>query len=299
MFKYATLFSPGPFGGAEKIVLEASKHIQGHLWLIKESRNPAPCEAFEKRCKELGVKYKTFQCNSQLDLKTIKLIRREIKKHNVGLVHSHGLKANFLNAFLPVKRVATQHGRTSHTLKMRIIEFIENLAIARMDALICVSKKMYNQESFRKKHLVENFISEMPEKMHYSTSGALRLLYVGRLSPEKNLAPLVQSVANNNEIHLTIAGIGSELPRLQSIAKGQENISFLGFQNDVSSLMLNHDALALPSLREGLPIVLIEAVTTGLPIFASNVGGIPDLVSTNGILFDPADNTAIHDKLIK
>ena len=295
--KIVTLFSPGPFGGAEKLVIEAAKRSTSLLWLIKESRNPTPCTSFEQMCLDEGVEFKTYTSFSQLDFKLIGKLRSDIVSENIELIHSHGLKANFINSFLQSKKVATQHGRTSHTFKMRVLEFIENLALTRMDALICVSKVMFEVENSKRKHLVENFITKVTQKENYDIDKNIKMLYVGRLSPEKNLPPLIEAITQTQGVDLSIVGTGSEEPILKEMAGSIENIRFLGFQKDIPSLMLEHDVLALPSLREGLPIVLIEAITCGLPIFASNVGGIPDLVKENGVLFDPKNQMDLKNKL--
>ena len=68
-----------------------------------------------------------------------------------------------------------------------------------------------------------------------------------------------------------------------------KNIFFCGLTNDVYSVMESSDIFVLPSLFEGMPMTLIEAMGTGMPILASNVGGIPDMIENekSGLLCEP------------
>jgi glycosyltransferase involved in cell wall biosynthesis len=75
-----------------------------------------------------------------------------------------------------------------------------------------------------------------------------------------------------------------------------DNVRFLGWRPDVNEIMGCFDIFVLPSLNEGMGRVLVEAMSAGLPIVASRVGGIPDLVThgENGLLVPPADAGALE-----
>lgn len=296
--KIVFLFSPGPFGGAERVILTGAQLIPNcEIWIIKESRNSAPANDFSQRCIEKKIISRQFSCSSRFDYKTFLELRKTIKEENIELVHSHGLKANFYNCFLPVIRIATQHGKTSHSLKVRALEFIEHLALKKMDAIICVSSQMFKQVSYPKKKLIENFLSFKMKKSHYSNQIPVKLVSIGRLSPEKGISDIVHIVKNDNTIELTIVGTGSEEARLRQAAQTSQNIKFAGFQEDVSPYLEGADALIIPSHREGLPMILIEACAAGLPILASNVGGMPSLVKENGYLFEAQSINSIKEAI--
>lgn len=296
--KTSVLFSPGPFGGAEKIVLTSTKELKSELWLIRETRNPSPCNEFINRCKEIDIDPIVFECRSQFDLKALKKIKEYAKINHISLVHSHGMKANFFNTFLPVIKVATQHGKTSHSSKTRLLEFIEHQALKRMDAVICVSKEMFEKYLFNKKVLIENFLSFESTKKNYTDKGTINLVAIGRLSPEKGINDAILAINSLEDIYLTIVGDGSEKNKLIKMAEGRQNIRFVGFQKDVTKYLLDADALILPSHREGLPMVLIEACSVGLPVIASNVGGIPDFLQNNELLFEPLKTKEIKEKIL-
>jgi glycosyltransferase involved in cell wall biosynthesis len=138
---------------------------------------------------------------------------------------------------------------------------------------------------------------ESPEVAVRPTSGVA--LYAGRLSPEKGIETLVRAAARVPEIRLRIAGIGPEEERLKSLVKslGAQNIEFLGFLRspELQSERRRAGVLAVPSVwYENAPLAVLEAMAEGLPIMASRIGGLPELVTPdqNGWLVEPDDVSA-------
>ena len=128
---------------------------------------------------------------------------------------------------------------------------------------------------------------------------------VGRIQDIKNHKGLVLAFlrlcellpAQRDLLHLTIVGDGPLMPALQAqvAASGAaERIRLTGARADIDELMRSFDVFALPSFAEGTPITLLEAMACGLPVVASRVGGIPEVVSDdNGTLVAPADHEAM------
>jgi len=125
-----------------------------------------------------------------------------------------------------------------------------------------------------------------------------RILYVGRLSPEKNIDTIlfaVDCLKKNINVELWIVGSGDELDRLERLEKQLgivRSVKFLGripWGDKLFQIMRESDVLVLPSKTEGLPLVLIEAMSQGLPVVASDVGGIPEIVKDeiSGLLVSP------------
>jgi colanic acid/amylovoran biosynthesis glycosyltransferase len=126
------------------------------------------------------------------------------------------------------------------------------------------------------------------------------ILTVGRVVPVKGQSLLVESIAalreRGVEARLTIVGDGPELPALRELARrlGVEgSVSFEGAvgQDEIRRYYERADVFALPSFAEGLPVVLIEAMASGLPVVASRITGIPELVEEgrSGLLVVPGD----------
>lgn len=126
-----------------------------------------------------------------------------------------------------------------------------------------------------------------------------RYLYLGRLSPEKNLECLINAFNTQLEASLTLVGNGPELNRLRAIAG-----PMIIFQPHVPNQELNvifqqHDALILPSLREPWGLVVEEALYHGLPVLLSDKVGCREWVTTHkcGYLFDPYSANDLLNKM--
>jgi glycosyltransferase involved in cell wall biosynthesis len=131
------------------------------------------------------------------------------------------------------------------------------------------------------------------------TRSEVRIICVGRLSPEKGQTGLLHAFAalyaRRGDVTLTLIGDGPDmqaLVRLGGSLRLGEQVQFVGRLSEEQTLELiaASDILVLPSFMEGLPIVLMEAMSFALPVVASRVAGIPELVrdGENGLLFTPS-----------
>jgi glycosyltransferase involved in cell wall biosynthesis len=134
------------------------------------------------------------------------------------------------------------------------------------------------------------------------------VLFVGRLIPLKGIIYLIRAFSAVREgfpdAMLVIVGEGEQRPDLEALAAGLglgTSVIFAGGQphEDVIRLMRGADLFVLPSLIESFGIVLLEAMSCGLPIVASNVMGIPSIVTdaVNGFLVPPGDETALGTRI--
>lgn len=136
-----------------------------------------------------------------------------------------------------------------------------------------------------------------------------KLLFVGQLQPVKSVDTLIRalSILKNEgklDFETLIVGEGPLREQLESLAKelqlDEADISFKGQQahDKVASYFGAADLLCLPSIREGRPNVIIEALATGLPVVASSVGGIPELINDkNGALVPPSSPEKLSQAL--
>lgn len=136
------------------------------------------------------------------------------------------------------------------------------------------------------------------EKCHKKKdyAGNKKLLHVGRFATAKNHEVLVKSIANlvesGHEVQLDLYGQGELEEATKDLVKKlhmENNIKFCGLTDDIYSIMEQSDIFVMPSIYEGMPMTLIEAMGTGMPILASNVGGIPDMIENekSGLLCEP------------
>ncbi|MFA4932980.1 MAG: glycosyltransferase [Candidatus Omnitrophota bacterium] len=149
--------------------------------------------------------------------------------------------------------------------------------------------------------------ASMPGQPIYKTNGTFVIGCVCRLSEEKGLKYLMEAMQfildETKNIKCVLVGDGPLLNQLKqqtSDLRITENVIFVGHQDNPYPILSQFDIFILPSLREGLSISIMEAMVLGIPIIASMVGGVGDLVCsmTNGILIPPGDSKKIADSVI-
>jgi glycosyltransferase involved in cell wall biosynthesis len=123
-----------------------------------------------------------------------------------------------------------------------------------------------------------------------------KIVFLGRLHKVKGIEYLIDAVRDiKNCPELVIAGSGPEEARLKDKARGL-NVTFAGRIPNADDLYMQGRFFVLPSLSEGLPQVILEAMSFGLPVIASGVGGIPDVIEhgKTGFLVEPGDSKGIR-----
>jgi glycosyltransferase involved in cell wall biosynthesis len=123
------------------------------------------------------------------------------------------------------------------------------------------------------------------------------VLYVGRLTKAKGVHFLIEAMRQCPDESLIVVGDGPERRALERAARHLTNVSFAGMVGHVrvDEYLARARVLVLPSLQEGQPNVVMEAMARGVPVIASRVGGVPDLVrhGDTGFLIEPGDIGAI------
>ncbi|HVZ77797.1 MAG TPA: glycosyltransferase [Gemmatimonadaceae bacterium] len=130
------------------------------------------------------------------------------------------------------------------------------------------------------------------------------LLSVGNLYPVKGHTHLLTAVAEllpaHPEVHVAIAGRGEmeAALRLQADALGvASHVHLLGFRRDTANLLAAADVFVLPSLSEGLPLALLEAMFAGLPVVATDVGDVSTVLAGTGVVVPPADGHRLAEAI--
>ncbi len=153
-----------------------------------------------------------------------------------------------------------------------------------------------NPETSRKLTRQRLFGEQLADKRLFGT--------IGRLAEVKNYRLFIEAFAlarqRVSNITLVIIGTGpleKELKDLVNSLSINEQVLFLGYREDVPTLLQNIDIFALPSLREGFGLALVEAMASGLPVLTSNRGGMKEIVSDSscGWLVDPEDKHNIAE----
>lgn len=251
------------------------------------------------------------------------LLARRIEADGVDHLHNH-----FANSAATVGLLASRFADIPWSVTLHGISEFDYPAgvllpdkIAMADFVACVSRfgmaqamRSIAPDQWRKLNIVRCGIdlADLPVSAPRDgvANGPVQLIAVGRLSPEKGQAGLLQAMARLRDagvaVVLTLVGAGPEAEALcaevERLGLGSQ-VRFVGRQDERATLALiaASDILVLPSFMEGLPVVLMEAMALGVPVVATRVAGIPELVreEVGGLLFDPADWTALADAIAR
>lgn len=193
---------------------------------------------------------------------------------------------------------------------------ISKIVLSNADAVIALTndmKKKMQKLYMRDISVIPNGIFVKQFTVDYNKLSVLRknkkLLFVGRLNPVKGVKYLIQTmnIIRNNGYNakLTIVGDGEDKQELQQLVKDLnlgEYIDFIGRveNKEIPKYMANADIFVLPSLSESFGIVNLEAMACGLPIVATRVGGLPEIIEdgVNGFLVEPRNSGQLAKKII-
>jgi len=281
----------------------------------------------ESRKNNLYVK--TLRFKNGFNINGAQQIISALRAIKADIIHSHGYKGNILLGLYPrhlrkIPMISTLHGWTSTHIfsKMRLYEYIDVLSLSRIDSVIVVSNEMLHRSSLRifgvHAKVIHNGISRLDFDSNYlkrirpdialACDGKLKILGLGRLSPGKGFDLLIQAVANLTSrgiaCCLVIVGEGDERHRLAQLADQEgvaDRVHMVGYVHDAFKMMPYFDVFALPSYTEGLPITILEAMQAGVPIVATTVGEVPEVLAHGGCgyLVPPGNSTALSEVIEK
>ena len=225
-----------------------------------------------------------------------------------------GIPAVVAKKFLKIPYVVWGQGSDIY-LPGRFTRMTSKSILQNADAVLALTEDMKQ----KMREICDRDISVVPNgidlKRFEISSGekkegsAKTIIFVGRLHPVKGVQYLIEAMAivhqQMPDVKLVIVGDGVERARLEELAEKLNLngcIQFAGQvpQESIPRLMHQADVFALSSLSEGLPVVILEAMAAGLPIVATKVGGIPDIVEegVNGYLVNAKSSEEIADRLL-
>jgi glycosyltransferase involved in cell wall biosynthesis len=310
------LISSGGFYGAESVLLNLANELKRSehecvLGVFENTQNPNTEVA--RRAQESGLRTALIPCRGQVDRQAVQAIRSLVQDEKVDLVHTHGYKAD-MYGYLATRRlglplVATCHSWVGQSLSMRLYARLDRVALRHFDCVAAVSEKVAGQllAGGLKPSRVAKIPNGIPVRDAPSQVRGLRqdtwgtdpvVGTVGRISREKGLDVLLQAATRicnkHRRVHFVLVGDGPDRPVLERIARqsGLEgNVVFTGAKRDMSGVYESFDVFVQPSLQEGMPMALLEAMAVGVAVVASRVGDIPSVIvnETTGLLVPPGD----------
>lgn len=261
-----------------------------------------------KRLKENSINVIFLDKKPGFDISIIRKIRRIIYQYEIEVVHAHlyaslyamiaAIKSKVFKRFVTIHTIASNDNSKIGRLVNRFLFQKCNVTpIALTETIRDSIVKEYNVLP-NKIPIIYNGIpiNKYSPKKDYSLLDRFVICHVGRFSKVKNHELMIYTINEIKNkipnIKLSFVGSGEQLELMKEKASGLgvlDIVSFEGLQADVKKYLEIADIFILPSEYEGMPMTLIEAMASGLPIIASNVGGIPDIVrpGIDGILIAP------------
>ena len=312
------------YGGPEKQILHhaVSASSQQLEICVGSFRDSAARPELLERSERVGLPTVEFS-SGRFGWGAILELAHTLRKDKISLLCTHGYKANLLgwaaSRLTGCPQIAFARGWTGENWRIRLYERLDRLALARADWAVCVSRPLADE--IRKKRARRTPPVQIPNcalypfqrvelpvdrgasrKMIGLPRNSLCICAAGRLSPEKGHRYLLEAVAklvqNLPRLLLVLLGDGRERANLEQQAKQsgiEKHVLFAGFKKDIRPWIEACDLLVNPSLTEGTPNVVLEAMALGTPVIATRVGGVPDVVEhmISGILVAPADSSAL------
>lgn len=253
------------------------------------------------------------------DMLTLFSLIREIKKGRPDIVSGHSSKSGLLAA-LACKLCGVPYLYTAHSWAFLqspsrfanwSYRWLWRLAKGYLGHIICVSH--YDREiavssgiaSIGRVSVIHNGLHERslnPQKTKKTEQENTRIVSIARLSPPKDFRCLIEAVGLDNNLALDIFGDGPDRESLEEFTEIlglSAQVSFRGEIRQASEWVAHYDILALSSRSEGLPYALLEGMRAGIPIVASNVGGVSEVVSDGetGFLVEAGNSHLFSEKL--
>lgn len=314
-FKILHTIRQGNFGGGETHVQELVKHINKQKF---ESYVLAFGEGeMHDKLYDMGVPSFVIPTSAPFDFTVKKQVKNLAREIQPDLIHAHGARAcsnsYFLGKTLDIPLVYTVHGWTfrdsMNLVKHWIRRKTEKFLTRKSDLVINVSygDYMLGREILGIQHSVEivngvdakifNGEGDKSLKQHagFETDDFV-VCMIARMTEQKDPLTFIRAIDHLKEVRkikALVVGDGELLQDARVLAHKlqiSDKIHFTGFRKDIHQILSWADAYCLPSLWEGLPIGILEAMSSGCAVLASNVTGNKEIVTDEtGILFEPGD----------
>jgi glycosyltransferase involved in cell wall biosynthesis len=248
-------------------------------------------------------------------------MRARIGELEPDLIAAHSSKAGWLARLvgrsLGVPVIFTAHGwvftECGSDLRSEAYAFVEGLVAPLAARIVTVSEYdrrlavQYGVAAPDKLVTVHNGIRDVAPQLRAQPGAAPpRLVMVARFSPQKDHATLIKVLSGLPELswQIDFIGDGPLIPDMDRLVRDggiQSRVRFLGLRKDVAECLAGAQLLLLTSNCEGLPLSILEAMRAGLPVIASDVGGVPELVrdGETGFLVARGDGPMLRDRLVR
>ena len=331
--KKILLYTDTPlFGGAENHIYELAKHLDKLKYeVVMLCSKYKSLDEWAKKFEDIGIRVVRIPALHKHDPGQFFRLKKIFQAENPDLIHLHlwnpaSCRFAYLAASKKQKIIATEHD------PFQLLGFKETLKknfLQRTDHIIAVSNSNKNligkihpevankltvihngieADKFvqASKNLTESQKLEIKKNIFKANDDSVIIISVATLHPRKGLKYLIKATKIVSRefpnIKTCIVGTGPEKQELEDLIKSLDlfnEVVLLGYQSDIASLMAASNAVVLPSIKEAFGLVILEGMAAGLPVIASNVDGIPEIITDkkNGLLFESMNSNDLAEKI--
>ena len=317
----------GKVGGGETHVLDLVKELdKDRFESVILSFTDGP---MVDKLKADGFKTYVVHTEKPFNYKVWSQVRKIITEENIDLIHAHGTRANS-NTFYAAKKngiplVYTVHGWSFHPDQQPVVKLIRSLSerflVKKADQTICVSQSNLREGKSKfpmpRALVIVNGINQVkfnPDQEYKNVRAEFGIAgdeilvgYIARITAQKeplNFLRAIAKVPATEKIKFLIVGDGDLKVQMLQLAESLDlgqRVIFENFRDDIPAILHAIDIFCLPSLWEGLPIALLEAMAMRKAIIATAIDGTRDLVThgKNGLLIPTSAPDAIAEAILK
>ena len=314
------------FGGPERQILGLAHALPEDRTTVLSFAEGGRCRAFLTESTRQGVEAAELENDTPRFRAAVGDLVSHLERRKVDVLLCHGYKANVLGRLaarrVGLPAVAVSRGWTGESWRVRLYEAVDRFHLRWMDRVVCVSEaqaRKARRAGARPDRMRVIYNAVDPERffdldamcrakmLRYFPTTPRRIVgAAGRLSPEKGFDVLVRAarrvVRRDPSVGFIVFGDGVCRQRLQRQIRDAGltgRFVLAGFRNDLDRYLPFFDLLTLPSFTEGMPNVVLEAFSAGVPVVATAVGGAPEVVEDglSGFLVPAGDDAALADRI--
>lgn len=312
-------------GGAETLLKEAlplylERDVQCDVLVLRKSSSN-----YEQLLKAQGINVfysKVKQIYSPLQ---IIYVSKFLTENHYDIVHSHLFPSQYwvsvarkFSSNKQLKLVTTEHNTSNGRRGKKPFYYMDKYIYGGYEKIICISegteKELHSwvKETSVKSHIIENGINiekfkesrplRKEELVPNYKDGDILIVMTARLTEQKDHTTVIEAaVGLPTNYHILFVGDGEKRSEYEKMVKEkniEQRVHFLGMRSDVDQIMKTCDAFVLSSHFEGFGLVAVEAMASGLPVIASNVTGLAEVVGDAGVLFNQGNAEELRESII-
>jgi len=318
------IISSGGMYGAEAVILNLSRIMNedGHRSIVGVFANASnPNVELHQVAQREGIESYLIDCAGQIDRAVPQRIRDLVNRIRPDVVHAHGYKADIYAYFAlrgsKVPLISTCHTWYDNDLMVTLYGAADRYILRHFARVIAVSEEVKQQllaahvapakvQIIRNGIDLRSFDEAYSQRAQKQADDSPTVGFVGRLSREKGVDIFLRAatlvLAELPATKFAVIGDGPDRDALAALAKElgiEESLSMPGRRSDMPQVYALLDMLVSASRQEGLPMTILEAMASGLPVVATMVGELPSIIvnGVSGVLVAPEDPEALAEAI--